>query len=290
MSPASSAPDSRYASVLCREFNEWSLERWVAEDDRFRLALTVCANDPQGAVEEIERVAGDPRIVCVQFPCGSPRPYGNPMYHPILEACARSGLPIQLHLGNEGGGINPPMTAAGFPTHYIERRIAEPSFYTPHLASFIFEGVFEMWPDLKLVLAETGIPWVPAYVWRMDASWKGLRHQVPWVKKLPSEYFRENVRLTTQPVDEFDGDPETFRTILDWMDGEDTLMYASNYPHSTGTSPTKPPACSRRKCARKSCTRTRKRYIGSDGGEDGATKRPRRLPGGGASARRATDR
>ena len=44
-------------------------------------------------------------------------------------------------------------------------------------------------------------------MWRLDKNWKGLRREVPWVDRLPSEMIRESVRLTAQPLDAPDDDP-----------------------------------------------------------------------------------
>lgn len=227
--PASGLTDVDYASAFCRAFNDFTVDRWLAADQRFRMALAICTQDPVGAAREIDRLGDHPGVVGVVMPCGAPKPFGNRFYHPIYEACQRHGLTVALHFGGEGTGVNPPPTSAGFPSYYIEARQARPSYYQVHLASLIFEGVFERFPTLKVAMLEAGFAWVPAYRWKLDADWKGLRHQVPWVKRLPSEYIREHVRFATQPIDEPD-DPSAIERLIDWC-GPETLMFASDHPH-----------------------------------------------------------
>jgi predicted TIM-barrel fold metal-dependent hydrolase len=105
-----------------------------------------------------------------------------------------------------------------------------------HLASFIFEGTFERFPTLKVLLQEAGVLWVVPYLWRLDQIWMEDRIQLPWMKKSPSEYFREHVRMSTQP---FEATPN--RSIFDQsmksMFAEETLMYCSDYPHWDFDSP-----------------------------------------------------
>ena len=183
-----------------------------------------------GAAAEIDRIGARPDVVAVLMPGGAPRPFGHRFYHPIYEACARHNLTVAVHFGAEGIGSNPAPTPAGYPSYYAESRFARPSVYQAHLASFIFEGVFERFPTLKLAILEAGFAWVPAYLWRMDADWKGLRYQTPWVKRLPSEYVWEHVRFASQPLDE-PASRDALPHLIAWMQGERTLMFASDHPH-----------------------------------------------------------
>lgn len=222
--------DLDYANAICRAFNDYTLEHWVAKDDRLRHTLAINTQDPFAAAEEIDRLGSHPAVVGIMIPCGATRPYGNKFYHPIYEACVRNNLAVAMHFGAEGSGINPPPTSAGYPTNYIESRMARPNFYSVHVASFIFEGVFEKFPTLKVAMIEGGFAWVAPLMWRMDLDWKGLRHQTPWVKKLPSEYLLEHIRFASQPMEE-PTDPKALRQLVDWMGGERTLMFATDYPH-----------------------------------------------------------
>lgn len=227
---ASAMPDVDYGAALCRAFNEFTLEHWLTADSRFRYLMAITTQDATLAAQEIDRFGSHPNVVGVLMPCGAQRPFGNRAYDPIYEACVRHNLVPTLHFGYEGMGINGPPTPIGFPSYYIETRLARPSFYQTHLASLIFEGTFEKFPTLKVAMIESGFAWVPAYLWRMDSDWKGLRHQVPWVKRLPSEYVKEHVRFNTQPIDEPEHE-EDLQRVIEWMDGAQTLMFGSDYPH-----------------------------------------------------------
>jgi len=68
-------------------------------------------------------------------------------------------------------------------------------------------------------------------------DWKGLRMQTPWVKKPPSEYFRENMFVGSQPI-EITPDREAFMSMLKWLSAEKTLLFCSDYPHWDFDSPT----------------------------------------------------
>ena len=70
------------------------------------------------------------------------------------------------------------------------------------MTTLVFEGVFERFPKLKVVLIEGGFTWVPSHCWRMDKHWERMRKEVPHLKRPPSEYVREHFWYTTQPVEE----------------------------------------------------------------------------------------
>ncbi|EHR01066.1 amidohydrolase family protein [Bradyrhizobium sp. WSM471] len=227
---ASAMFDVDYASALCRAFNDFSLEHWIAKDERFRLALHINSQDPNGAAAEIDRLGSHPAVCSVMVGCGAPRPFGHRFYHPIYEACVRNGLAVAMHFGAEGTGVNPPISAAGFPSHYIEMRQIRSSWYSVNVASFVFEGVFEKFPSLKIGMLEAGFSWLAPLMWKMDFDWKGLRRQTPWVKKLPSQYIKEHIRFATQPMEEPEH-PSQLKQIIDWIGGSQVLMFASDYPH-----------------------------------------------------------
>ncbi len=222
--------DVDYSAALVRAINSWSLDHWVARDSRYRLSLTLPLLDPVQAVQEIKRLGSHPAVVAVYFLCGSPRLYGKREFDPIYAACVDHGLSVALHFSGEGAGVNPPPTVAGYPSYYGEIYLNRPQYYQQHLASLLFEGTFEKFPDLKFIFCESGFGWVPSYRWRADMSWKELRLQTPWVKRLPSEYFDKHIRFSTQPFEESDP-PGAVDQIVQWMNGGKTLMYSSDFPH-----------------------------------------------------------
>ena len=202
----------------------------MARDPRFRLALTIPMMDPVMAAKEIKRLGGHPSVVAAYVVCGSQRLYGKREFDQVYAACVEHGLSLSLHFSGEGAGMNPPPTAAGHFSYYAESYLLRPQFYQAHLSSFLFEGTFEKFPELKVIFCESGFGWVPSFRWRADMAWKELRSQTPWVKRLPSEYIDEHIRFSTQPFEESDP-PAAVDQIIAWMNGAKTLMYSSDFPH-----------------------------------------------------------
>ena len=118
--------------------------------------------------------------------------------------------------------------------------------FQAQVISLVFEGVFEQFPTLKIVLIEGGFAWLPPLVVAAGSALAKLRDEVPHLKRLPSEFFAEHVWLTTQPMEE----PRAARAVpgdaghAPWL--QDRLMFATDYPHWDFDDPT-------RRCRRSSC-------------------------------------
>jgi predicted TIM-barrel fold metal-dependent hydrolase len=85
-------------------------------------------------------------------------------------------------------------------------------------------------PALKVVLIESGVTWLPGFLWRFGKFWRGLRTEVPWVDRAPAEIVRDHFRLTIQPLDAPD-DPHAVERVMEHLRSEDILLYASDFPH-----------------------------------------------------------
>ncbi len=179
------------------------------------------------AAREIDRVGDHPGFVQVFLPVRSEALYGNRRFHPIFEAAVRHDLAVGIHFGGAPG--NPP-TSSGWPSYYLEEYVDMASVFQSQVLSMIVEGVFDRFPTLRVALIEGGFTWLPGLMWRIDKEWKGLRREVPWNKKFPSDYIREHIRVTTQPIDA-PPDPKQLLQVIDQIGSEDVLMFSTDYPH-----------------------------------------------------------
>ncbi len=215
-------------NAMAIAWNDWLAAHWLSADRRFLGSISVNMRDPRAAVEEIRRCAGHKQMVQLCIAGESDDLYGHRRYHPIYEAAAEHGLPIALHPGQEGSlhSVSP----VGRVSNYFQWHTLIPLTFQAHLVSLIAEGVFEKFPSMKVVLCEGGIAWLCHTMWRMEKNFKGLRATAPWMKRLPSEYVLEHVRLTTQPLEE---PPKTDQLlqIFDMVRADRTVCFATDFPH-----------------------------------------------------------
>jgi len=215
-----------FGAALASALNDWQLATWIEKEKRFRGSIVVTPDDTEAAVKEIERLAPDRRYVQLHIPPKTDEPLGRKRYWPIFQAAVDHDLPLSCHVGGLSGH---PVTGAGWPSFYLEDQHSNVQSMQAMLAGLVLEGAFERFPKLRVVLVEAGFAWVPAFCWRMDKHWERMRDEVPHLKRKPSEYVREHVWFTTQPIDE-PNDNAHLAEITEWV-GYDRIMFSTDYPH-----------------------------------------------------------
>jgi predicted TIM-barrel fold metal-dependent hydrolase len=222
-------PNARYAAAAVRAHNEWLVETWAGRDPRIRLSISAAAQDPESAAAEIRRWADHPEVVQVTMTSATRTPLGDRFYWPIYQAACDTGLPVAVHPGNEGTGLANTFSA-GMPASYLEWHTNLSQNYMAQICSLAVRGALVEYPDLRFVGLEGGYGWLPHLMWRLDKNWKALRVTAPWLKRAPSEYIIEQVRLSTQPMEE-PPNHEHLLQILEMMHADRMLMFSSDFPH-----------------------------------------------------------
>ena len=214
-------------AAFCKALNDWIAHEWLDRDSRLRASIVVPLTNTDMAVTEIERRAADPRFVQVLLPVSGEVPLGRRQNWPIYAAAERHQLPIGVHAGSS---YRHPVTGVGWPGSYTEDYVNQAVGFQSALSSLMAEGVFAKFPDLIVVLMESGVSWLPAYMWRFTKFWKGLRSEIPWVSDPPGTIIRERVRLTSQPFDA-PPDPGGIERLMNQIGSEEMLLFATDYPH-----------------------------------------------------------
>jgi predicted TIM-barrel fold metal-dependent hydrolase len=215
------------AAAMAAAVNDWLVAEWLEREPRLRASLLVPTRVPEMSAREIDRVGSHPGFVQVLLPVASEAPYGQRRYWPLFEAAERHNLVVSLQFGGAPG--NPP-TPTGWPSHYIEEYVDAAQIFQSQLLSLIAEGVFDKFPRTRLAMIESGWTWLPSFIWRFDKNWRGLRREVPWNRQHPSEYIRQQVRFSLQPLD-LPPDVASVRQIVEQLGSDDLLMFSTDYPH-----------------------------------------------------------
>lgn len=215
------------SAAYCRAINNWLQKEWLDRDPRLRASIVVPVHSADLAAEEIHRMAGDTRFVQVLMLSMAELPLGRRQTWPIYKAATEYDLPIGIHAGSS---YRHPPSAGGWGSYYIEDYVSHAQGFAASMNSLVAEGVFQKFPTLKVVLMESGVSWLPAALWRLDKTWRGVRAETPWLETLPTEIVRQHIRLTLQPFDAPPTEPQLI-TLLEQLGSDDLLLFSTDYPH-----------------------------------------------------------
>jgi predicted TIM-barrel fold metal-dependent hydrolase len=225
-------PDA--CSALTAAFNDFHCERWLDFDPRFRLSISVPYRYPAAAVAEIERLADRPGVVAVYLQ-PSDQPFASPFYEPILAAANDLEITIFTHPGSDhmyGDG----QMAGGYADSAFDRYIGWNDVGSANVAKLVLGGVFERFPKLKFVFAEYGWVWLAPLMRRMDDMWQRAPEQFPALRKAPSAYVLDHIRVTSQPALEVPSVAYE-NLMLEQIHAERVMCFSSDYPHWDGDDP-----------------------------------------------------
>jgi predicted TIM-barrel fold metal-dependent hydrolase len=225
--------DARLAGA--RAYNRW-LADFCSESPERRAGVIFLppAHDVGALVEEMTRAreAGLRGGVLVPpLEMGLPG-YHDPHYDPIWSAAADLELPVSVHGGNatapDGAtayGREEPLASV---FHFTESTF----FDRRPLWFFVWGGVFDRHPGLRLVFAEALTHWVPQELMRLDEMYEmwNLKKVRERLSKRPSDYWREHCAITASFASRSEIE---MRNAI----GVGNLLWGSDYPHPEGTWP-----------------------------------------------------
>ena len=171
---------------------------------------------------------------CPQDP--SPRHIG---LDPLWAIAQEAGIPIVFHVGGTGDLIDAAYFKNGLPIppdfHGGEENfrsvdymgIPGPPMQT--LATMIFDGVRERFPELRIGVIEQGAIWLPSWMRQMESTFDAFARHEERLQKLsirPSEYVKRQIRATPYPTED-----------LGWITeqiGPEICLFSTDYPHVEG--------------------------------------------------------
>jgi predicted TIM-barrel fold metal-dependent hydrolase len=226
---SSRMPDAEVARWVMRIYNDFAAAFVRAAPERFALIACLPASSPEDAALELRRCA-DLGLRGVELPISpSMRPLWREEWEPVWRAAQETGVPLHFHTI---GGARDLSWIEDSAKHYLK-------FLATYLTSFqlgmadvvaaiIFGGALERHPDVRVVIGESGLGWIPYVLERMDYEWEDQFRALELTMK-PSDYWHRQMYATFQ-LD------RTGIALLDRI-GEDNVMWGSDFPHPDGVWP-----------------------------------------------------
>ena len=208
-----------YATRLCRAYNDYVYHRYRRVDARIHPLALVPMQSPGEAALELRRVVKDLGLRGAMLPTtGLPLHLAHEYYHPVYREAADLGCVLALHGGsNRGIGIDDFTDFIG--SHILHHPV--PLMYG--LVSFVYHGVLDRFPGLKLAFLEGGPGWLVPVLDR------AIRDD-----ESSSARWRSGRSMRTSRAATCSSDArETTRAWATWppASGSSRSPYSSDYPH-----------------------------------------------------------
>jgi uncharacterized protein len=215
--------DPDWACVVARAYNNWLYDRYCKVDSRLKGVAILPVHDPKEAVNELRHAVTEQKMVAGLLPAVTMlnKGYGHADFYPIYEEAQKLNVPLAVH-GAVSRGLGFDFLQTMSMIHTLEHPLAQ----MIQLTSVVLDGVFDLFPKLRMGFLEAGAGWIPYMMDRMDEKFHIDRKRKHFpLSKRPSEYFKSgNVYVTCET------DEKILDTVVREM-GEDYMMYPTDFPH-----------------------------------------------------------
>ena len=232
--PVTSIPahDLAFMAACYAAYNDWLFEDFCAAAPDRLIGVPMLPPRPAEALAELQRLArrGGVKQANLQIAVCEPR-LEDAEWEPLFHLLEESGIVLSFHVTVFPGVTDAFDKYKGSPgATFLHAKMFIEQFLDPFVDLFAW-GILERHPGLRIVIAESGIGWVPWVVEELDyrhhrlwecAEFWADRGGIPHRMK-PSELFRRQVYGT------FQQSPTAMRLTEFW--GPENMLWASDYPH-----------------------------------------------------------
>lgn len=212
--------DVKLATALAASANDRLAEAVAAHPTRFAGFATLATAAPEAAARELERTVTEYSFKGAMINGHTKGEYlDNPRFWPIFETAQALDVPIYLHPANPH-----PAVLEAYYKDYPVLGYAPWGYAVEtgtHVLRLILSGVFDRFPNLKMVIGHMG-ELLPFALWRADGR---LTPKYPHLKKSVRQTFMDHFSLTTAGVF---STPELMCTAS--VVGFDNMLFSVDYP------------------------------------------------------------
>ncbi|GIW41975.1 MAG: amidohydrolase [Candidatus Binatia bacterium] len=220
--------DAEFHLAGIQAYNNWLAKDFVAKaPDRLVGQAQIPNLGVEAAIAEMRRARelGLRGVVISSWPSG--KPFLDDDCDPFWAEAEKLGVPVSVHISlvhkgqqrerigevaRVGKAALTGFSAAGLNTMPLI------------LGEMIFWGVFDKFPNLKMVGVEVGAGWIPYFLEQMDDRyWRNRNWARSTLQHPPSEYFRRNWKVTFII--------DSYAIQNRHAVGIKNMMWSTDYPH-----------------------------------------------------------
>lgn len=250
LDPIEAVRNPLFVADLHRAYNDWIAEFCAADPQRLHAAAVVPLQDIDLAVAEARRAVGELGLDAIMIRSASyvdGLPFSHRAYDPFWATVQELGVPVGFHpathtdLWNAARLFNLIRVSADMAVANkvsddvmggtaMSIAIGAPVDAIVTLGRLVMGGVLERFPELRVLILESGGGWAASILERMDEELDANPQEARWLTLKPSEYFRRQCWISFEPND------PTLPRLADLI-GLDRIMWASDFPHSDAVYP-----------------------------------------------------
>jgi uncharacterized protein len=218
-------PQPEMEVLLSRAYTKWMIDKILKADDRIKTLLYLPFNTPSECERMVKEFADAPGIIGFCVASVRNKAVHHNDYMRLYSMIQETGKPIAFHAAYNWNDQSLSQINRFLGVHALGFVWCN----MIHLTNWILNGMPERFPKLKSIWVESGLAWIPFMMQRLDDQYLMRQSEAPQLKRLPSEYMRENCFYTTQPMEMHN--KKALEFTLDMIKAETQLMFASDWPH-----------------------------------------------------------
>jgi predicted TIM-barrel fold metal-dependent hydrolase len=222
--------DTELRDACYRVYNDWLADYCSYAPDRL-IGVPMLPEYPESATAELYRLAekGVFKQANLQIAVAKPGLHDE-RWEQFWNAVEETGIVLSFHVVVFISGRGPNPAAGKVAGHLTHAKSFISQFIDPFVDLFAW-GILERHPKMKIVIAESGVGWLPWLIEELDyRHWRVWEGKEYWetrggidIKTKPSELFKRQIYATFQ-------ESPTAMALLNFY-GPDNLLWASDYPH-----------------------------------------------------------
>jgi predicted TIM-barrel fold metal-dependent hydrolase len=214
--------DPELEAAHCRVYNDFMMEYCSYAPERLWGLAMLPMRNIDLAVEEMKRCIGQKGVYGVATWTCPPTdlPWTSDHYAKLWAAAADLDITVSMHANHgpyTGRGRDPNVTPWEQAARYDVMR---------PLGDIIASGVLERYPNLRVVVAEYGVGWMPFWAQELDYYYMARRTAIQVkLPRPPSEYIFDRLQVYGTFISDIVGGTQVP------LYGKHNYMWTSDYPH-----------------------------------------------------------
>jgi len=222
-----------WAIELARAYNNWIHDTYMLRSPRFQAMGLIPLQEPQAAVEELERIVKELGMCGAMLPStGANMPHlGSERFWPIYEEAERLGCSLGIH-----GGAHEGMLMDDLSPYAPVNALGHPMGQMICFAGIIFNGIFDRFPNIRIGFLEAGCAWLLTCMERFTGSWDSHVQYDPRGRFLRLHTNESVADYICRHIDEdrifigVEGDELSLAEAVRVV-GNKPFLFSSDYPH-----------------------------------------------------------